>query len=100
MLKKIVLAILLLAVVINPLWIPIADIVCRGRDQPIEVVFSVKEKARAPELGMPDTLRDTGIALVYVPRMNVYYLTKKDGDPVRFDGEYFTYEYCYVLCRY
>ena len=39
-----------------------------------------------------DTVYDTGSMLIYLPILDVYYLTKRNGESVRYDGEIFHYE--------
>lgn len=89
---------LCLTTLAKPFWFIIADVICRGKGQKIEVTFSVRKETQLPGSGIPDTIKDTGVALVRVPKTNVYYLTKDESEPVRFDGKLFNYEGCYVLC--
>lgn len=38
-----------------------------------------------------DTVKDTGSCLVYIDELNVYYLTKRETESVRYDGEIWKY---------
>lgn len=43
------------------------------------------------QLTTSDTIRDTGSVIVYIKSLNAYWLTKRTGESVRYDGEIFSY---------
>ena len=53
--------------------------------------FIIPDLVRLRELGFSltdrDTISDTGSVIVYIKSLNVYYVTKRSGESVRYDGE-------------
>lgn len=65
---------------------------CGGKD--IEVEFNIPLAKAAKKLGykVASTVKDTGTALIYLHKLDVYYLTKRDSKSIRYDGELFVYK--------
>lgn len=90
MIKVIILILVLVLCLDSSDDLPIVMNKC-GSSQNVVAKFVLPDLIRLKELGFnltdKETFYDTGSVIVYIPLLNVYYVTKRDTISTRYDGE-------------
>jgi hypothetical protein len=76
----------------TPPRLPTVMAECSGED--VEVTFNIPLAGALKVLGFSvenSIIKDTGTAVIYIPTIDVYYVTKRDQESRRYDGEIFSY---------
>jgi hypothetical protein len=88
--KKIII-LLLFAMLIFADDLPIQINKCGNSSNNIISKFIIPDLQNLKKLGFnlitKDTIYDTGSLIVYIPNLNVYYITKRNSPSIRYDGE-------------
>lgn len=75
---------------------PIIMTKCDPEINNVQIIFTIPIIKTLDNLGVIannyDTIYDTGSLLCYISTLDVYYLTKRDQESIRYDGEIYKYE--------